>query len=848
MFSLLLHAAAALRLPPAVAGWPQLQPARSIDVQTIGASTAEGEPVLQSQLVAFEGFIMSRRLLGRSLAFVDLQELDDAPGRAGASQAGSLQVLLKAGTGELVQLDKAILAPGARVAVLGSLKLSPRGTPLLVAQSVSLLSAAPSVHGIQTVLAALRSGSISLDEAVEAMVPFNSQSASSQSGERGERHLERESLRRQLASGEEMLEDVLEQLSDALVAASPKGARRAACGVRGELPDAGSQRELQQFGGAALAEALELAAGAASVEQVPKTAAAASTPMSVAELVHSLDEMHGGVLSLKAVVSGRRRLHADGASVADGTSAADGTSVADGACCLLELQDSLETQQESSLPVVRAVLHPCLLTGCLPPTVASALAAATNAGGAHLIESTTLGTLSALAAPGSRWVLVGLWNASGADQGGERSTGQISQGAVGGPPSGGLLGGSLLVLGARLQRCTGTLSAVRCALDAIASGAIGAQEGAHALRWDVDGELGTSVATATAGSREAEAESARVRRALGGEVADVRRWRAAELARALQDEEPPPQLGLATLTEGQVRAIEQYEPLRRRHPLRAASQGSGKGAGHATAQDSTQDAASVVDTSLRGVRPQAPLRAARGVSPPAQAENKALAVGRPVRATSAARLRGTSEESGLLQAGRSGSRWAVKKRPQIEFMAEQVEELLHSHPQWGERSINVVDVGAGKGLLARHLAERWGWRVNVSMVDTNVRAVRSAANAKGRPENLNCFEGDASESEVLKSADVLVGLHACGGLSDLILASACVHGAGFAVVTCCFRSHRECLSRRGGQTGRHRGWRQRLRASRGTNGLGYQIQSSPSSYKLRSSRRIKVRLALPRTQ
>merc|ERR1712070_1337183 len=111
MFSLLLHAAAALRLPPAVAGWPQLQPARSIDVQTIGASTAEGEPVLQSELVAFEGFIMSRRLLGRSLAFVDLQELDDAPGRAGASQAGSLQVLLKAGTGELVQLDKAILAP-----------------------------------------------------------------------------------------------------------------------------------------------------------------------------------------------------------------------------------------------------------------------------------------------------------------------------------------------------------------------------------------------------------------------------------------------------------------------------------------------------------------------------------------------------------------------------------------------------------------------------------------------------------------------------------------------------------------------------------------------------------------
>lgn len=38
--------------------------------------------------------------------------------------------------------------------------------------------------------------------------------------------------------------------------------------------------------------------------------------------------------------------------------------------------------------------------------------------------------------------------------------------------------------------------------------------------------------------------------------------------------------------------------------------------------------------------------------------------------------------------------------------------------------------------------------MNVSMVDMNVKAVRNAANAKGRPANLNCFEGDASESEV----------------------------------------------------------------------------------------------------
>lgn len=52
-----------------------------------------------------------------------------------------------------------------------------------------------------------------------------------------------------------------------------------------------------------------------------------------------------------------------------------------------------------------------------------------------------------------------------------------------------------------------------------------------------------------------------------------------------------------------------------------------------------------------------------------------------------------------------------------------------------------------------------------------------------------CWSSQLS-SQVLETADVLVGLHACGGLSDLILANACVHGAAFAVVTCCFRSHR----------------------------------------------------------
>lgn len=36
---------------------------------------------------------------------------------------------------------------------------------------------------------------------------------------------------------------------------------------------------------------------------------------------------------------------------------------------------------------------------------------------------------------------------------------------------------------------------------------------------------------------------------------------------------------------------------------------------------------------------------------------------------------------------------------------DQVEQLLREHPHWEQRALNVVDVGAGKGLLARHLAQ-----------------------------------------------------------------------------------------------------------------------------------------------
>ena len=59
--------------------------------------------------------------------------------------------------------------------------------------------------------------------------------------------------------------------------------------------------------------------------------------------------------------------------------------------------------------------------------------------------------------------------------------------------------------------------------------------------------------------------------------------------------------------------------------------------------------------------------------------------------------------------------------------------------------------------------------------------------------NLHFLAGDASELSrrgVLNGVDLVLGLHACGGLSDLIIAHAVRHRAAFVVCTCCFLSNR----------------------------------------------------------
>ena len=136
--------------------------------------------------------------------------------------------------------------------------------------------------------------------------------------------------------------------------------------------------------------------------------------------------------------------------------------------------------------------------------------------------------------------------------------------------------------------------------------------------------------------------------------------------------------------------------------------------------------------------------------------------------------------------------WSQKKRPQLLFMRRAVGALCAAHPEWGRRPLRIVDVGGGKGFLARHLAEAFGANVSVVVLDRDARKIAYGQRAKAMPPNLEYVLGDASallpgESGV-GDVDVVVGLHACGALSDLVLAHAVGRRAAFCVVTCCFAS------------------------------------------------------------
>lgn len=144
-----------------------------------------------------------------------------------------------------------------------------------------------------------------------------------------------------------------------------------------------------------------------------------------------------------------------------------------------------------------------------------------------------------------------------------------------------------------------------------------------------------------------------------------------------------------------------------------------------------------------------------------------------------------------LRTSPEGSRWQRKKKPQLQWMLGQIEQVIRSHPEYGQRPLRLVDVGGGKGNLSNLLAETFGEEfVTVQVVDISQSAVRNGE-MRAMRRGLGNIRYDAKDATTLdvSGVDVVVALHACGALSDVALGHAAREGAGFVICPCCFRSN-----------------------------------------------------------
>jgi len=142
-----------------------------------------------------------------------------------------------------------------------------------------------------------------------------------------------------------------------------------------------------------------------------------------------------------------------------------------------------------------------------------------------------------------------------------------------------------------------------------------------------------------------------------------------------------------------------------------------------------------------------------------------------------------------LRKGLSGTNWASKKRPQLEWMQNQIRCVLESHPDFGKRKLSILDIGGGKGFLANLLGGSIE-DVEINVVDISVGAIKNGEmKAKRLNVPVNYQVADASSVGLDVNADVVVALHACGHLSDVALAHAVHRDAGFVICPCCYNSN-----------------------------------------------------------
>lgn len=348
----------------------------------------------------------------------------------------------------------------------------------------------------------------------------------------------------------------------------------------------------------------------------------------------------------------------------------------------------------------------------------------------------------------------------------------------------------LLACGAKLLRASAHSKALHPLLSCVADGSVDALEAMRALPIDIEGTL----------SQEAAEEAAEAfREELQAESSSERKWRVSTLQRTIASNRAardPTQVTMDTAKElidnsqiaesssvAQVHsALRALYALRARYPL------------HSLKLHDAEEEPTVGDT-VSGVKHHKEQMVGQKQQRPASMRDARPQ--RRIELTSPTLQQAWERPTGVLS-NRSSTFWQAKKRPQVLLMTQIVDDLLNAHPNSTSLGVcmNILDVGGGAGHLAQHLAERFGSRVNVTVVDIRwgrIKVGSKRARLRGALQNLHFVAGDASEllrTGAFGRVDIIVGLHACGALSDVILGDAVVHGAAFAVATCCYMSHR----------------------------------------------------------
>ena len=146
-----------------------------------------------------------------------------------------------------------------------------------------------------------------------------------------------------------------------------------------------------------------------------------------------------------------------------------------------------------------------------------------------------------------------------------------------------------------------------------------------------------------------------------------------------------------------------------------------------------------------------------------------------------------------------------KKVPQLRWVLHQLHGLMRARARAGAPVRRVVDLGCGRADLSLLLA-RLHPHVRVLALDSNEAAVADARAraAAAHLDNVRFACGDAARLlPPRRGVDLVVALHACGGLSDVALRFAARCAASALVVSCCWNKHRRlCPPARWGVTPR----------------------------------------------